>query len=158
MKKIDLGRGLFALVDECDYMELSKYKCGALKHRTGRFYSYAKINGKVVMMHRLIMGAKSFEEKVDHIDGNSLNNQRCNLRISTNSENMMNRGLASHNKTGFKGVLKRTNAVARPYKAQIGVNGKTIYIGFFGTAKDAAIAYNEKAMELHGKFARLNQV
>lgn len=158
MKHIDVGRGLYALVDDCDYPELSKRKWYTLRHRTGRFYAMAKISGKNVLMHRLIMKARAFSEKVDHLDGNSLNNTRENLRIATNAENMRNRGIAGHNKTGFKGVLKRSDRRTKKYKAQIGVNGKTIYIGHFETAKQAAIAYNEKAKELHGEFARLNQV
>lgn len=158
MKQIDVGRGLYALVDDCDYSELCKYRWHTLKHRTGKFYAMASIGGKTVLMHRLIMKARAFSEKVDHLDGNSLNNTRGNLRIATNAENMRNRGVAGHNKTGFKGVLKRSDRRTKTYKAQIGVNGKTIYIGHFDTAKQAAIAYNEKAKELHGEFARLNQV
>ena len=158
MKEISLGRDMFAVIDDIDYLEISKYKWGLLKHRSGKFYAIARINRESVLMHRLIMGAKSFSEKVDHADGNSLNNQRHNLRFSTNSENMMNRGLAAHNKTGFKGVLKRNDRRTKPYKAQIGANGRTIYIGHFDTAKEAAHAYNEKAKELHGQFAHLNQI
>lgn len=158
MKQIDVGRGLYALVDDCDYPELCKYKWCALKHRTGRFYAITNSGGKSVLMHRLIMKARTFSEKVDHLDGNSLNNTRENLRIATNAENMRNRGIAGHNKTGFKGVIKRSDRRTKIYKAQIGVDGKTIYLGCFNTAQEAAIAYNEKAKELHGEFARLNQV
>ena len=158
MQKIDLGLDMFALVDDVDYPDLSKYRWYAMKHRTGRFYAVAKVNGKTVSMHRVIMRAKTFSEKVDHVDRDSLNNTRQNLRFSTNSENMMNRGASSRNKTGFKGVLKRADRRTKPYKAQIGINGKTLYIGHFDTAKEAANAYNEKAKELHGAFARLNKI
>lgn len=158
MKQIDVGRGLFAFVDDCDYPELSKHKWGVLKHRTGKFYAVCSIQGRPTFMHRLLVQAKAFSEKVDHLDGDSLNNTRKNLRIATNSENMMNRGAAANNKTGFKGVIKRGDRRTKPYKAQISVNGKTVYIGHFDTAKQAALAYNEKAKELHGEFARLNQV
>jgi len=158
MKEISLGRDMFALVDDADYPELSKYKWYALRHRTGKVYAIGRVNERMVLMHRLIMGAKAFSEKVDHADRDSLNNTRQNLRLSTNSENMMNRGAAAHNKTGFKGVLKRTDKRTNKYKAQIGVNGKTIYLGHFDTAKEAAHAYNEKAKELHGEFASLNKI
>lgn len=158
MKKIPVGRGLFALVDDCDYPELSKRKWYALKHRTGKFYAISFVERKGVLMHRQILGVTDTKIKVDHENGNSLDNQRSNIRACTNSENMMNRGATANNKTGFKGVLKRGGRRTKQYKAQICVRGKIIYIGCFDTAKEAAHAYNEKAKELHGEFARLNAV
>ena len=158
MKEISLGRDMFALVDDADYPELSKHKWYALKHRTGKFYAVAFVERKSVLMHRQILGVTDRKIKVDHKNGNPLDNQRSNIRTCTNSENMMNRGAAAHNKSGFKGVLKKGDKRKKPYKAQIAVNGKVIHLGYFTTPKEAAHAYNEKAKELHGEFASLNKI
>lgn len=158
MKKIDLGRGLFALVDDCDFETLNKVKWITLKHRTGKCYAVANVRGKSVLMHRLILDVVGFENKVDHINRDTLDNRRINLRICTNSQNMMNRGISSGSKTGYKGVIKMNDRNTKQWKAQITSSGKVTCIGYFKTAEQAAAAYNEKAKELHGEFAYLNSI
>ena len=74
---------------------------------------YAKRRGKkrlgetrdTIMMHRYILSADD-EHEVDHINGNSLDNRRCNLRIVTRSENMANRAIFRNNTSGYKGVFR----------------------------------------------------
>ena len=69
-----------------------------------------------------------------------------------------NRHLRKHkdNSTGFKGVtfFKRDSN----YRAQICIDGKNTHIGYYKTKEDAAIAYNEKAKIIYGKYAVLNEV
>jgi hypothetical protein len=108
-----------------------------------------------VSLARVILGVE--EHLVpDHKDGNPLNCQRDNLRIATRQQNSCNQKIRSTNTSGYKGVSWHS----RRYKwqAYIMVNYKRVYLGLFGTAEDAAKAYNEKAKELHGEFARLNEV
>lgn len=90
---------------------------------------------------------------VDHIDGNRLNNVRTNLRICTNAENIRNRKAV---KGKYKGVhfSKKLNK----WVAQITTNYKCKHLGCFGSEKEAALAYNEAAIELHGEFAYLNKI
>jgi len=106
-------------------------------------------------MHRLLIHAPKGME-VDHINGNGLDNRICNLRICTRSQNQINKGLQKNNTTGYKGVsfIKKH----RKYRATIRINGKSMYLGEFESAKGAAFAYDNKAKELFGNFAKLNFV
>lgn len=94
-------------------------------------------------------------QMVDHRDGNRLNNTRANLRIATPLENSRNRPVFRNNKAGFKGVFP-TRGTKANWSAVIYVNKKQIYLGSFKTKEDAARAYDSKAVEAFGEFARLN--
>ena len=113
-------------------------------------------------LSRLIMG----EPKgmlVDHINGDTMDNRRSNLRVCSKDENGRNRKIASKNNTsGFKGVSYRKkgpdmiNEWSRPWQAYINYDKKRHHLGMFATAEEAARAYDSEALELHGEFARLN--
>lgn len=154
MKQIDVGRGLYALVDDCDYLGLCRYKWKAVKIKR-TFYVFKSECGRQLSMHRHILGLKKRSDFCDHIDGDGLNNQRSNLRVCTVQENNQNKRGYKNNVQGLKGVKKVS---PRRYMARITNFGKIFYLGTFDCPKKAAIAYNEKAKELHGAFARLNQV
>lgn len=106
-------------------------------------------------MHRLIMHCPK-NKQVDHIDGNGLNNQKCNLRIVTQQQNGWNRGTSGKNRSGYKGVcwLKQN----RKWLAKIVVNYDAKSLGYFNSKKDAARAYNIAAKKYFGEFAKLNKL
>ena len=108
-----------------------------LKHITWFYDSgYAKsmIFGKRVMFHRMVMNAP-VEMEVDHINHNTLDNRRENLRVVSHIVNMANRGLQTNNKTGMNGVsFMKSNS---RYYAQINVNGKRMYLGCYKTIEEA---------------------
>ena len=91
---------------------------------------------------------------MDHKDGNGLNNTRNNLRLCTVSQNQCNSRVRRTSRTGYKGVCLRGNKIA----ARIKINGESIFLGYFKTVEDAARAYNEAAIVIHGEFARLNDL
>lgn len=93
-------------------------------------------------------------EEVDHIDGNKLNNTRGNLRIASNAENKMNRDKQSNNTSGYKGVSFHKKY--KKWRAIIGIQGKSIHLGYFSDAVEAAKAYDDSARKYHGEFARTN--
>jgi hypothetical protein len=102
-------------------------------------------------MHREIMNTTS-NMQVDHIDHNTLNNQKSNLRICTHQQNQMNR--IPWGSSEFLGVSFRKERNC--YSAKIMLNQKSINIGHFKIEEDAARAYDIKAKELFGEFANLN--
>ncbi len=151
VRHIPLTRGKFAIVDEEDFERLNRYKWHALCIR-GKWYARRAPGGKAIMMHREIMKAPK-DKFVDHVDGNGLNNRRCNLRLCNQQQNMQNRRpLVRSSK--FKGVwyCKRT----KKWGAVIVFNGKKYHLGRFDDEIEAARAYDRKAIELFGEFAYLN--
>lgn len=151
MKEIQLSQGKVALVDDEDYERLMQWKWYTVKHRAS-FYAHSTL--EKLKMHRIVMNAPK-GVLVDHIDGNGLNNQKKNLRLCTNSQNLINRGLPSNNTIGYKGVSSNGNT-GRFWKAEIKKDDKKIYIGNYKTPEEAAKAYDRKAIELFGEFAWLN--
>lgn len=156
MKKIQLNRkfknvtnGYVVLVDDEDFEWLNKTRWNIF---TKKYTSYASgtVNKKHVLMHRIIMMAEKGQE-VDHIDGNGLNNQKSNLRVCTHQQNMTNRKTKNNKK--YLGTHYYRN---KYWFSSLTHNNKSIYLGLFKTEEEAALAYNKKAIELHGEFARLN--
>lgn len=158
MRKIPLTQNKFALVDDEDFIRINKIKWHYAEYAKGRGYAKANNKGKkptLLRMHRFILGLNG-KEKVDHINRNPLDNRRKNLRIVTQSQNMMNSGLRTNNKSGYKGVcfVKRE----KKWLATTWKDGKQIYIGIFDNPREAAKSYNEKVVELHGLYAVLNKI
>jgi hypothetical protein len=151
-KQIQLTKGFVALVDDADYEWLSRQKWQA-SWNGGNWYAVKTDVIGTMYMHRAIANAPS-GSVVDHVDGNTLNNQRCNLRTCSQSENMQNRGKTKTNTSGYKGVTWHRNR--NKFLAQIKVNNKNIYLGYFKSAEDAARAYDEAAKKHHGAFAYYN--
>jgi hypothetical protein len=155
MKSLAVKPGLFALVDDDDFERVSQYRWSLLPVKDRRtFYAMCKEGaGRGLYMHRFIVGAPP-ELHVDHIDGLGLNNVRENLRLCPPHKNPWNQRLRLTNKSGFKGVSWNTR-IGR-WVAQIGANGKRYPLGCFDLPEDAARAYDDKAIELFGEFARTN--
>jgi len=121
----------------------------------GTGYVMSRTSGRAVKLHRLIMNARK-GEYVDHIDGDRLNNTLENLRICRKQQNEFNQKIRRDNSTGYKGV---SFFKARgKYRAYINKDRKRYELGLFEKKEDAALAYNEKAIELFGEFARLNEI
>lgn len=116
-------------------------------------YAHAAINGKKVYMHKIIQAATCGYE-VDHINGDKLDNRRENLRSVTRSNNNANSKLRSGKTSRYRGV--HWSKRQRKWAASIGVNRKTIYLGYFYKEKEAAKAYDVKALEFFGNHASPN--
>lgn len=155
MKEIKLTRGLTALVDDEDYELLNSTKWYAEKY-THTFYARKRINNKLVSMQNFLLNVHS-PLRVDHIDGNGLNNQRSNLRVCTHRQNMLNVGKRRKNPSSqYLGVSYDKSR--RKWSASMGINYKSIPLGRYDTEIGAAIAYNEAAKKHHGEFAKLNVI
>lgn len=154
-----MTRGYEALVDDEDYEELNRYKWYAVLSRN---IHYAKRRGhikegetteRIEMSHAVLK--PNIISKIDHKDGNGLNNQRNNIRIATNAQNGANRSKISNNGSSkYKGVrLLRTNAKGETFwQARV----TYVHIGVFSNEIEAAKAYDKAATKFYGEFARLN--
>lgn len=161
MKYIKLTQGQVALVDDDDYDSLNAHKWfAAWSKDVQSFYAMRNsptANGKrrTIRMHIDIMSAK-MGDYVDHINHNTLDNRRENLRVCSGSQNRANRRMQVNNTSGFKGVnwLKERGK----WQARSRINGKRRHIGLFATALEAAIAYDRAAKDEFGEFALTNQM
>lgn len=152
---IPLTQGKYAIVDSEDYEHLNQWKWYAAKdNKTGDFIARRANMGIMVLMSRFILGIEMGDKNVaDHINHNTLDNRRCNLRKCTQQQNTMNQ--VSKGKTSrFKGVSWYSNQ--NQWVARIMIKGKHINLGVFDSEIEAAKAYDKKAKELHGEFAFIN--
>lgn len=138
------------MVDNEDYELLKKFKW----HLQSGGYARSCNKGNAVYMHRLVLGlSKDSKSLADHINGNKLDNRRCNLRISDRTGNARNCSISKNNKCGYKGV---SEIVGRNrWQANIVVNREQIYLGCFKTPQDASEAYKVASLKYHGEFSRV---
>jgi hypothetical protein len=149
---IPLTQGKFAIVDVADYERLSCYKWCAQKKVTC-YYARRQAKGRVVLMHHMILDIPA-GMVCDHKNHNGLDNRRSNLRVCTPTQNMQNSRPREGGTSRYKGVF--WDSQKRKWRAKIGHNRRLIHIGYFDYEQDAAIAYDDKAVELFGEFACLN--
>lgn len=153
---VPLTQGKVAVIDFSDRWVLEREWCAAWTgNRRGSVPLWYAMSGRGVaqfLMHRVIMAAGQ-GQKVDHRDGNGLNNCRTNLRIATYTQNAQNRRkIRSAVGSRFKGVCPRSGN----WCARITVQRKLMFIGYFHDELDAARAYDTAALKHFGEFALTN--
>lgn len=133
MKIVNI-KGYQCIFDEEDFNTEYINKYGILLNKNK--IPYLTLNKK--MFHRIIMKVDDKNLVVDHINFNTLDNRKCNLRIATKHENARNRRSFKNNKLNVKGVsVAPGKRKSNPYRARITINGKTIHLGYFATIEDA---------------------
>lgn len=147
MKTITLSRGLATQVDDDVYEWASHHKWHVAIAR-GKQYAKAKINGEHLALHRMVVQAKP-GQLVDHINGNSLDNQSANLRIANHSQNAANRPARAGHIKGVRWDRRRGYFIY-----YIRCRGQRYSQGGFTTSEAASIAYEAHAAKLFGPFAR----
>lgn len=154
MKTIPLTKGRFSIVDDEDYDTLIGFKwCYSSKSKNDRGYAVRRNpeTGGMIYMHRQIMQSPT-GTVTDHINWDTLDNRRINLRVCNMSQNGSNRPKNKNNRSGFKGVYKMTGR--NKFAAIIHLNRIGKYLGSFDTAEQAHAAYCRAAEALHREFAR----
>jgi len=157
---VPLTNGGVAYVDAEDASRALSYRWrrddnGYARHSTyARDHNGKRVSGSI-LLHRFIAGAP-MGVIVDHKNGDTLNCRRSNLRPATPGESSRNGGMRRNNTSGYKGVSWHKQA--GKWHAYITVDWKRRSLGVFDTKESAARAYNDAARQLHGAFARLNEI
>lgn len=148
----------FVHFDDSDWPLLEKYtwyinKYDSKLYATTTLYDSNTKKSTPLLMHRLLMGSPQ-KRMVDHIDCNSLNNHRSNLRLVDWFGSNANARISKNNTSGFKGVSFHKKRGM--YFAQIDANNRHYFGGYFNSAIEAALRYDELSKKLHKSFSHPN--
>lgn len=159
---ISLTKNQTAIIDDADYPLVSPYKWCCSRQGYAVTSTKDPLTGRwnTVLMHRLIMKPPKGKH-IDHINGNRTDNRRANLRICLPSENHVNMLSHRDSRNPYKGIRRASRKIGdkvywSKWRARIQHNGKACDWGPFDTPEAAARAYDAKAKELFGPFAKLN--
>jgi len=152
----DYNRPQYVEIDDDLYPLLRNHYWYVLRGGNGHPEVLAYIDGKRVRMHRYIWeltnGPIPDRHVIDHINRDSLDNRRANLRLATPVQNLANQSLRSNKTSRFRGVRRR----GTKWVAQIQVNGRQRNLGAFFDETSAARAYDDAARRTYGEYAHLN--
>jgi hypothetical protein len=146
------------LISECDYERVIAHKWFLAfpfpDKKDGPYFAYrtSRPERKKILLHRFIVNCPH-GYCVDHVNCNTLDNRRSNLRICTQAENRFNSRKSKSNTSGYKGVSWCKNT--KKWRAQIKLNGKQINIGRFDDPEEAYEAYVAASQKYHGEYGRL---
>ena len=138
--KIPLGvnaKDGYVLVDE-------KHRC-LDKHQwhSSHGYASASINGRIILIHHLIVGKAKQGFVVDHINRDPLDNRESNLRHIPFNENLWNTGLAANNSSGYKNIIyvrgRNTWNVTISRNGQVLINKSFKTLGSAIEARDSVL-------------------
>lgn len=153
--RVPLSRGKFALVSDEDGPRVLQFKWSY----DGNGYACRKVRTtrrdgtpfqRKILLHRFVLDAPQGMD-VDHVNRNRLDNRRCNLRLATRGQNAAN---MPPRRGALKGVYRRSDC--NRWRAEIVVDGRKRHLGTFLSALDAAVTYDQAALEAWGEFAWLN--
>jgi hypothetical protein len=131
--------------DYCWYVNIDKY-----------VEARDLVTNKIIRMHRLVLNVKQRSIEPDHIFHINYDNRKSQLRLATSSQNKMNTKIRSDNKSGIKGVCwcKEKNC----WIAYIGINHKSIKLGYFKDIDDAAKVRKEAEEKYFGEYSYNNSM
>lgn len=143
-------------IDKEDKEKFKDYKLYA-RSQNGKMYAHFSIkgSGKKLAVHRYLMNLANekytIDHVVDHINGDSLDNRKCNLRICTQQQNSKN--IRKSGKiTGVRFHKKYNGYNYSKYSAVIMNNYKSIHLGYFDTKAEAILARITKERDLCGEY------
>ena len=160
MKTIQLNKDYSAYVDDEDYDKVKNFDWKVRSQtKKGKKYLYVyrnlerELNTKQrsVLLHHYICGRPSEGQTLFFKDGNGLNCQKMNICFVSYSIKSYRFRKNKPSPDSFRGVRKY-------YISRIKYKNKLITLGYFNDERDAAIAYNMKAIELFGENASLNEI
>lgn len=158
VRGIPLTRGKIAIVDAEDFEWLNQWKWCALKGKY-TFYAMRIVEKKGIkfsfLMHREILKLKKGDKIItDHKNRNGCDNRKNNIRTVTITINNHNSRLQRNNSSGYRGVSWKKDK--QKWKAYLMVNNKQVHLGYFTDIKSAALAYDNKVIEIRDMYASTN--
>ena len=143
------GKTYKCLIDSRDQAKISRFTWSI----NGKGYLQTTINGRTILMHRLILGIIDRPElETDHKRHNKIDNRRSQIRVCNHSENRRNSRKLMPGSSKFKGVYKD----GLYYHAQIMKGQKVINLGRYYSEITAGKVYDQAAKETFKDFAYLN--
>lgn len=146
---VTLPCGSIMQIDAEDYARFGSFGWSRRGSEKSGWYVRGKVNGRTESLHRMIMAPGS-GQVVDHINGDTLDNRRCNLRVCSQADNLKNQ----RSKRDVKGVSWCPRRGR--WRVTITSNGVKRELKSFETKTEAAVVYDHAAKRLHGDFASLN--
>lgn len=158
--QIPLNNGKFSSIDAVD-VDCLDFKWTLAVYKGTHSYLMRRAprsqGGHVIFLHRVILeralGRPLNEgEFTDHINGDTLNNCRSNLRLANKAQNQMNQAKRKDNKSGVRGVCWVTGK--KKWRATVAAYGKEHHLGYFDNIEDAIEARRAGEKRWHGEFSR----
>lgn len=137
----------------------NQIKAGDLCGYIGNYgYRFVGVDGRRCAVHRIIfiLNFGYAPEEVDHIDGDTFNNNKDNLRACSRAQNTQNAKIRKDNTSGVKGV--DWNKASKKWRGRITAFGVTKNLGLFDKIKDAELVVNSERVRLHGEFANFGEL
>lgn len=143
-----------AKIDIDDIENVNKYKWYSSFSEDRYYVQSDNVNGKRVYLHRFIMNCYDTCKIVDHINHNTFDNRKSNLRVVTASQNNMNRILSKNNTTGKTGVYYNKN---NKYEAYITIDGEKLILGYFDSFEKAINIRKQAEIEYFGEYRYIDE-
>lgn len=124
-----------------------------VQHTDVHNYCATKDGKSVLLLHRYLIEPPN-NMVVDHINGNTYDNRKSNLRICTRQENSMNQAMRSDNTSGYKGVLWYHYNGVDKWQATIQVNKKKISLGYYEKLEDVIKVRKNAEERYFGEYIR----
>jgi hypothetical protein len=144
-------RGYEVIISACDAERVKAHRWYKSCIKGSPYFAF-KRNYKHVTLHRFITDCP-IDMFVDHINGNTLDNRRSNLRICTRRENNRNRCRSKNSTSGYKGVFWNKHKLK--WTSYIRTDEKRVCLGYFDTPEKAYEAYVAASKKYHGEFGRI---
>lgn len=125
-----------------------------VKDKKWFFHQGYATSGKIRLTH--VIYNRNEGMVIDHVNHDTLDNRKVNLRICSHGQNLCNAKTRKDNTSGYRGVS--WDKEKQKWMAKITYGKKQIVLGRYATKKEAAKAYNVGAKKHHGEFACLNVI
>lgn len=138
----------------CDKENIEKLLKYYWNERKG--YARSSIGMKKIYAHRIVMNVSDYEinKQIDHINGNTLDNRKQNLRVVTSQQNGMNSAIRKDNTSGITGV--GWDKSKNMWYARIQYNNKQIFLGYFTKFEDAVTTRIKAENKYFGEYSYNN--